>query len=91
MIIMVIMVIMVVFMMVVMFVMMIDGLVYVDRLLNVYGFFDVNWNFVYVVWYMDDVVFAINRKQWLVLDRINVYKCKCLIDLLTWTLSYPEI
>jgi len=59
---------------VVVMIVMVDGLVYVDRLLNVYGFFDVNWNFVYVVWYMDDVVFAINRKQWLVLDRVSVYK-----------------
>jgi len=59
---------------VVVMIVMVDGLVYVDRLLDVYGFFDVNWNLVYMVWYMDNVVFAINRKQWLTLDKINDYK-----------------
>jgi len=59
---------------VVVVIMMIDGLVYVDRLFNVYGFFDVNWDLVYMVWYMDNVVLTINRKQWLTLDKINVYK-----------------
>jgi len=67
------MVIVAIMVIVVVIMMMIDGLVNVDRLLNVYGFFDVNWNLVYVVWYMDNVVFAKNRKQWLTLDKINVY------------------
>jgi len=62
MIIMAVVVIVAVMIIMVIIVMMIDGLVYVDRLLNVYGFFDVNWNFVYMIWYMDNVVFTKNRK-----------------------------
>jgi len=68
-------VVIVVIMVVVMIVMMIDCLVYVDGFLNVYGFFDVNWNLVYMVWYMDNVVFAKKKQeQWLTLDKINLIR-----------------